>query len=89
MSTWAQPQLKSDFLLLKHVKTEKPDDKALCWSPGLVIQASAQVLQILNKRSVGFRLRAPQAKATVCLFQDMCGIQGTTQAINNALSPLL
>lgn len=49
MSTWAQPQLKSDFLLLKHVKTEKPDDKALCWSPGLVIQASAQVLQILTK----------------------------------------
>lgn len=49
MSTWAQPQLKSDFLLLKDVKTEKPDDNALSWSPGLVIQASAQALQILTK----------------------------------------
>lgn len=32
-------------------KTENPDDKALCWSPGPVIQASAQVLQTLTKRA--------------------------------------
>lgn len=31
-------------------KTEKPDANALCWSPSLVIQASAQVLQILTKQ---------------------------------------
>lgn len=37
----------------------------------------------------GIQIKSSSAKATVCLFQDMCGIQGTTQAINNPLSPLL
>lgn len=89
MSALAQPRLKSDFLLLDHVRRQK----------NLMIKlfAGAQVWsfkhQLGSHRYVqkehGIHIQSSSGKATIWLFQDMCGIQGATQAINNLQSPLV